>query len=1506
MAKNPDFEQDIRLFSVGARPDVEVDLLSQQPGFYIDALNMRPDSVKGRKGSIEKAGYITVESGPSVPNQGFTCLGAVRVNQKKVSCWAENFAAVAPFIIVDGVKVAENVDLPFVYKKNFQIDANENCIGGEIFIAADGEPIILNVQDMVDAVTGDPLKYFADFNLAAYSVNLSKPLDIPVFINLETIGGGGGLAPGMYRYSIRYVTDIDEETGVGGDATEWSPYTPFIPAIPLLGSQGSIYPFNNTIGREPTPLAPTNLGIRIRFRITNTLDFGVLQIKRQASNTGAALDVFAEEFLIAQIPLTAGEISVKDFIDPADITDAEVVAPTDAVNQRLSHIDRAKSIRYFDKRLVLMNIETPQRDEEPTFTDSGGEKIYSCIENLGKIGLKDPYNAAYYKPYMNGEKLSFGPVMFDGVGGIGFVTEDADLKNFQIPNRRDPLSQNSQDVSYNGFCRATNVSNVVGPVHEVFDLTDAKKKTDKCTFKNIFDFDSFSFPPDITENYGRLKFEVNIHAGVGGSPTCGTTTGAIEAQGATVNTFPIPTVHPDYHSYHPTKSDDTDQSGHNYIINPKVIPGNSFSTYTPEAFEPNYYATGIAIDGLDNIPSWAKSFSVVRSKEAGRVVVQGMGFYAMREGTIGTTSSLVGEKEVNRVWFFSQDIKDGFISPETLQDIKDNPSNYGIQFVAPMGYFSEVYNFELQSSDLSRARDFLIDMITYPRIITDDGQINPGERTDMGIVDPLNGKNYVGFGKYRGNANPNFTSPNDGNRVFSLTGFGVASSEETGRGGTDGFFEMVVSPNVYNNKTSGAPNILEADFETIFQWHEPMYIVNIVQIGKTVPDRTTNEYLSTGHYQKIESIIGEGDGTSGQTFILVDERWEDCIPALTPTSPNANDNRYIYIRNEGQIEEEIWVNVTFKTGAQKITIQNDINANGFFDPGDGTEIVGMFSHINTNNRFFTLVFDQLDNDVPNNAQVLVRYDNDVPIRVFGGNVSIADNIFAPIDRTARGDENVSEGFEWGTGLPNNDYSVNGRYYIIKRTETSIPNIPRTFIQAAFDTFEETATICYLRQLVCLFIGQSKSPMHYAFGDNHFPQVHYIIRPNRGTFNNINGQYESDYGSNEDDSWSFGGFRFLPSTNIDYAKEPPIEYFSKPKVGFVEVNEFCTRIVSSLPRQTNQQNSPSLRTFLATNIVDIADDMGEIKRSWDAMSGGKGENLYALTERGICMLLTKKAILSDLNSDEIGLFTQESFIFGEYWLDKNIGLDDEYWRASVEASAAFQQETGNKIRRESLFFMNKTSIFRMTDNNITDILEGQYYSEARKLFDQILAGFGTDLTMGYDYVHDELYVGINQKDVIVYNQDEGSWIGKLGFRPDQYISFSDKIYGLFGQQEILLNSGTVGWDQGTPPDSFVTQASSMRFFEVKSHVNLGVNSNYIPTKIEILEEDLDDPTILNVIATINPVSIRDYKDFEAQIPRRDDNGDRVEGNTLIYRIYHDTTVTEEFRIVHSRASNKVLY
>lgn len=1466
----------------GANVDIDPELSgADNDGEYYDSKNGRiSDSTGGKRSHVKIRGEEVEFPAQNIPGD-WVCIGEKDINKNIVEIWVDRNGAEAPIIRIDGVIMGQSPDMPWLVDFPIQCDRNENCKGGEWYITDNNTtPMIFNIQDIIDSLTLDPDKYFTNFNPALYTVNLDAPLDIPVFTGLENVGGGGGLPIGSYQYSLRYVNDE-------GDRTNWGHQTPPIPVLQGSGTGSNQYPYTKSYGDSPDVTAPTSFGIKLKFRITNLVNYDFIEIRRVSYQAAGGLDFVPQGEVIAKLEVSPGEISVREFVDPIQSNVEDTLADGEGESE-LSFIEKAKAIRYHDKKIVLMNYSTASKETNLVFDEFNGKKIFPIVQKLGKAGHNDPVNHTYYKNYTGGERFSFAVNLFDALGGRGFAEDDAGIQNFQIPNRRAEADADSQLLSYFGTAEAANLQSAVTQTHEIFDLEDAVSKTDKCGFQNILD--------DGSKSQGKVNSL--------GCPDSG--------HGLFVGGDEI-----GYDPYRPT--DQNDSTGdHNYQVNFEADAGPVTRAYNPEGFAPNYYAHGVAIGGISNLPSWAKAFSVVRTAPAGRVVCQGIGSYALNQGDFNAAGNAsAATKDQDKFWFFSPDIEAGIISQSVIDDISSNPQNYSVQVVSPLGFFSEVYSFEENS--LLSARDRLVDMITYARVLHDEGQINPGEDPGMGVGS--GGNRYVAYNKYRNShaaGGGAFVGPDGGDTLISIDS--IASVTE-GRGV---YYELSLAGNVYNAGGSGGTGNNDFDDAGLKDFTEPMYIINIVQDGKNVIDQNIDQYYGTGHYQKVESIIGQADGTPDQFFELVDERWEDCIPDLSSTGPRAADEVFVYLQ-DGAGNIEVFMDSTFLTAAQVTAILTDITTNGFYAAALGNEVVGLYTHTNAGDTAFTVEFN-----VPNfyptvDQKILVRYDNRRPIRVFGGDSTVGEAIFSPIDREADASDNAEDTqFVFNIGFPFRKYEINPRQYIVART-TGINKIQDI----------NKGSLGYIRQLCIMFACESRVAVHYAHNgatsDQYFPLTHYIMRPNRfdnssfatgviediASDNNMFEDYFEDYPL-EYSIWKFGGLRFMQNINLDYAVRGPIEFLSKPDFGFEEENDFCTGVTWSLSRAINQQDSPGLKTFLSLNRFDLDDDDGEIKKAWDATTPGKGDNLYAICESGICLILTNKTILSSLEANDLSTLASDRFVGGQYWLDHEVGSSDEMWRGMGEGTMDIITEDG-RVKQEALYIPNNHSVYRLMSNVVKDIAKDTYFSRLNPVLIRMRVGYLDRIAGGVNHNHNEYWLqldpqrlpeflveGETERDSVdsetfVFAQDTNHWLGSFDYKFDTYLFSDNDMYGFRGLETYKLERG-FEINGGPIEYSLITNYSPSPAVEkeyIRFEVMTGKRGEQKPSRIEFLDEDRDlvcalDPGIQG------PLYLKQYDGWGQQIPRKDlsvsATRDRVQARLLFCKVIH--IFEEDFKVVET--------
>lgn len=1413
---------DIRTFNVGAAPDLEDEFLSGENGLYLAACNMRFTDMSGEQESSKKIGgeellYDNINNrctnGDSLPLPGsYQCVCTIEVNEHIVEVWDDELDTYDSLIRIDGTIVLMHPDFFFTSNIPIQFHKNESCVGGEIYLSDYvNPPLIFNVEDMLKnaGVGGDCTeKYFDEFNIKKYLLQLDVPVDHPVFVELTDQGAGGGLPVGTYQYRYRYVTD-------DGERTQWTVATPIIPVPFQFSSSSPQFPYVRSFGDDSDISSPTKFGVKIRLRITNLNDFDFIEIARLRYNAGAPLgtlpivEVLDLPSSIADIE--PQEISIREYTDVDSIAIKEVITDDDPTNV-MSGIRRAKALRYFNQRLYLMNVEYASRDIQDEYNqlEVNGKKLFPTIDDLGKSGHNDPWQYTYRRPYTLNDRYGFATVMFDGKGERTFAdaftgsdTSGNEYSNFLMPGRRDPVATETRDTSYFGMSRAATLDGTIDETHEVFALTSATEKTEACRFHNILDIDRGKVPSKINSSPVPSSCKIDFDLTPGVDP-CLNLLLEVKANGPCVG----------YTPYRPTSSADSDINDHDYRVNLEVHNGSNWVNYSPRGFAPTYYSTGMACAGLSNLPPSIQSFSIVRTEPAKRVRAQGLAYYALNSAGGGLGSNTT--KEQNKIWWYSPDVRQGIFD---IEDVIANPTNYEVEVVSALGFFSEMYDGDRRELLSSRG----IDMMTYCRILYEDGSINTGDGV---ISNGLLG--YTAFGKWRSfgvpNAGQQFEDCKARGKIFPIQS---VSSTPEGRGE---YFEIELDNDLFNYPTA----LGKQDFDEpeLRDWHEPVYIVNLVQTGRRVPNQDVDNYLETDHYQKLNSIIGVSTGADDQDYLLVDERWEDCIPTIAgATNPYSTLNRFAFVELSDGTENR-WLNITFKTPAEINTILTSLDATGTFTTSDGFTIVGVYVSTEVGNKEFTLKFGVNSvssvTGVPlsslsgfsrslfvptNTSLVRVKYDSRIPMRFWGGESSTGEAIFSPLDKEYGSDGNpvdAANEFKLNVGFPYKRWHINPRVYIINRTTVGvgIPKRIQSNNKIALDSSVGEFLPARFRQLCAMFTVESRTNMPYAYNtdypNEYYPLTHYVMRPHVWdaggdlAANNIFPDYETDYGD-ELSRWNYGGFRFLPNTNIDYSKVGNFRtHSSKPEVGFNEQNLFCTRIIWSVRRAVNVQDSPGVRTFPALNSFDISDNTGAIKRAFSANTN-KGDNLYAFTDGGVCLLIVDKRIINELSGNELATVgTEQSGVQNQLWLSKTIGMSDELWRTAAEWN-------------DSIWFASNRSVYQMSSNELVDIGKVRFHS---KLFgdflDNISAGYEDRITAEYDVLHNEYWLSVKLNDnVQLQHTFNVAPLQLVNPEYDPTKSTSDNIASISEGQTLsltLLEGQQAVLELGGPTNTLLTAAS----------------------------------------------------------------------------------------------------
>jgi hypothetical protein len=1081
---------DLKSFEKGINSDANDELMANRPGEHVDANNMRSSAMDGdnyakKKIKGEEVVFPNVDNrctvGTGQPlDDGYECMMTQEVNGHIVEIWAHNSnnLEVYPSLIrIDGLIVAMSENFNVRSDFPLEYDKNESCIGGEFFITDNRvTPMVFNVKDLLinsGVDVGDEegectQKYFDGFDEDLYQVGITSELFQMAFIRQATSTSNGtfdvvfgteGLPVGMYSYTYRYVTGE-------GDRSGWAPLSV---QIPVLRGRNAIpneqYMYNaGNYGDFAAPQSPTTYGNYLRLKYDNKSKFEFIEVRRDTWIVGATLNTPPVSELIGSFPISEG-LNVVRILDYASAAQAEEDLVEEDLVDVPTVIQRAKAIRYYNNKLWLMNVGYREKDIGETVTiESPDDAIKPTVQKLFKRGHIDPYAAAYYKSNMRGEAYGIGLTFRDDSGGTTFVVPVEE--SYQFPNRRDVVDSESFGHSYYSVVRAANVNGTVGRTYEVFDHANAKKRAE--------------FPEEVRQHrWGPFEggtipsyavlfdFQFGNTAVNGyGEPQRATLVNILEDQN--VNNpallgLPLDAFVDPFKVLHPTSQTDP-ESQYNRRINTHVYYDNGYSeqsvNYNPQAFAIDYYSLGAAFKGIDvsTLPDWVDGFSLVTTEPARRVVAQGLGFYDLKSGSTGTFAGLEenATKSGDALLCNFPDLDDGYGLYDATEYIRPHgpTSQYRIDLVAPLGFFSEFYSYYSPENSggppatigvvltmYKAGQRWAIDAISHCRVLYDNGQINPGWEGPGGSLG-----NYVGFGSWRQLSQNQSTFPANVKAPPLVIDQITQVVEPSGLAKN---LRVQTFAGVYSQAgTGGGPENQQYFFSGLKKWQEPVYVVNLVREGAAVNVGTINAYNHTGHYQKLKSKILESDGSNGQTAILVSERWEDCIVDKSNTYEgvmvsNAYSDLERFVTVEDSNGSNLWVNVTEKTAAEINSITNDIATNGFAvvtDPSGSYNVYGIYTDSKTIEGTAVIYNLHFDNLEPL-ANVYVQYDKRIPIRYFGGDTYVNDHIWAPLDKRYRGDkgepqDDIDE-FVLNIPFPLSMYQLNATIGLVGNSNTNV-------------------------------------------------------------------------------------------------------------------------------------------------------------------------------------------------------------------------------------------------------------------------------------------------------------------------------------------------------------------------------------------------------------------------------------------------------------------------------------
>jgi len=1510
--QNPHKPIDSKTYNKGAIADLDKEFLSRlDPGFYLDAFNMRPYSITGDDSALNSIRGEELLFIPQVQNpERYRCIGAIGVIGDIVAIYADEQEVEPPFMSVNGQVMLRSPLLPYIHTRRLKMDRNEGCRGGEVYIV-DGAsiPMIFNIGDIKQKFFAGSQQYFEQFNPAQYYISIPSQLGVPVFRSLIQVGAGSGQPVGSMAYSYRMVSNE-------GDRTNWSFRTPPI-RIPReaarLESSAYTFPGVRLRGDSADEASRTRYAPSIRIRIDNVLDMDAIEIRRTQVVTGEGVVSDPEDFIIKRIPIVPGQNNHIDFVDTVAFQDAESI-PSDLEERENLFIRSAGAVRYFDNRVFLADIEFQSRtDVDLSFTEIDGKKLVPITKDLGEIGYRDPVNDCYYKRLTSDEKYGFYVNVFDQAMSRGFSFPIPGHENELMPMARDRKEGQSLALSDRPLNYAR-VDNTIGPTFEIIEQGVRQKSLDRLvnvvgnavvngTSANWPSQAAGTFDPDTGtfllsngfQNYKPLTPTPNLES-MGGDEVDG-------------------------HLISPNNGAVISLTGINQLggLQGALAIGN----HQPAIHAPRVQSLGIAVHGVSGFPDWAYAFAITRTKSAGRVVCKGMAMHRYFERTDQPAG-----KRGDIIWAHFPDIIAGLVPQEDLDDLRDNPSSYALRFDAPVGYSFEIYAGRSPALDPSVPDSPVLDstlgitgadVLASARVYQDTEDVNRGKAGQLsGVVpqDPTDPsqRNHVGYSAFRAlvpeyPSSP-FASADQGATTIGITSFSRVTNPVL-QSRVSHTHELRLDQQLYQfTETTEAPGGIPRGFNhsATRRFNEPFYRISIVKLGSEAPQGGNLELEPTSEIVFIRSRIGIGNGQSQQDMILVHERPEDCF------SSGPGDYSYVWV-SDSQGEDRAWLCRTGNpsiTAATVVLIVAAISANGFWISPDGTRVYGLYGRYDQDGDSYVRFGSSGGPQLPIGASVYVKY-NGKTVKGFRGDSFVSERTFAPIDC------NESNGyFNWNR-LPLL-YPLLGRnpLFLMPRNAPSATN-PNSLNRVEQWSYGGVET---MRQLVVLYDSESRCPSHYSsqlspLSSQSYPGINYIQRlssynPNlTASENGLFGVYDAHFPS-EVPRWTGGGFRCYHDVNLDYAVDEQPRYLTIPD-GFKEITKHCSLVVWTLRRTALATDSPSLRTILDTNQYFASDNYGPIRMLWSTDVDSTGNNLYAIADTRIAILPTNKLTAYGAGSEQFTMLYSDDVISSERWLPSEVGCPGSYWELAAEGG---DLQSGN-IRSSSLFFPNESSVYQLTQNTIRDISVGKYNSKLlpslsrAQIIAERRAAMYTPLFNEYWMMSvpertpntADAYKG----GLFVYAADpkRNAWIGRFAYRFDRFLSYRGKLYGFRQGAVYLLESG--GIINGQPITAYADQVSSPKMNAKFEYIQYRASANRKPTRVEFRDQD---GTLWSWLdASLGSSNyLRDVDGWMNWIPRRlglavGTFKARLQGKIMFFRTIH--TGTDPFKLVSTDIQLKKL-
>jgi hypothetical protein len=272
----------------------------------------------------------------------------------------------------------------------------------------------------------------------------------------------------------------------------------------------------------------------------------------------------------------------------------------------------------------------------------------------------------------------------------------------------------------------------------------------------------------------------------------------------------------------------------------------------------------------------------------------------------------------------------------------------------------------------------------------------------------------------------------------------------------------------------------------------------------------------------------------------------------------------------------------------------------------------------------------------------------------------------------------------------------------------------------------------------------------------------------------------------------------------------------------------------------------------------------------------------------------------------------SFIKGQYWISRSIGMPDEWWRSAAESEfPVITSQSGAEEKVDGVIWGDGKTFYLFMNNKHTDIGKSKYYRKVYEAFENVQPGYLTKICAAFHDQHGQYWIHIANteefKRTLMYNQRKGKWVGYNDFRFDRMAMNNKVLEGTRAGVTYAVDRGYIL--NGDPITFNLDVATSPSPFDEKEFIRIRVNSRKTqkPKRVEFYDKDM---TLLCFVdqATLGALYMKLYDGWEAFIPRKLANpaGERLrlQDRSMIARIIYDDAGSD-FEVVSVGIQSKIL-